>query len=351
MNPPKRWWTNEEVTENPNKYPQVNPEGTGFVFSDGSGEGGSPGGENNQVQFNDGGNFGGLPYGTSGQVLTSGGDGNAPSWEDAAGGSSLFPVTGTGTATGNVIGDLDGNTLSVQQGGNDFLLIDPTANGESAILRAFNATDGGNAGRINGATTDEGAEFNMVASFNGVTEVARIDAEANASGALLFYSADTHTFTGNFKSGSANAWDLDGNTLSVQHGGLNFLFIDPTVNDESAALAAYNTTGFGNYARIQNLANDVRTQFTIDGNFNDGTKVSSIVGFADATTSTITYSADTHTFNGDNYLHRSGTAMADGAAAEAGTLLNAPVAGNPLKWLTIDDNGTTLYVPAWGAPE
>lgn len=40
-------------------------------------------------------------------------------------------------------------------------------------------------------------------------------------------------------------------------------------------------------------------------------------------------------------------ALADGAGAAAGTLLNAPVAGNPTKWLAIDDNGTTRHVPAW----
>lgn len=37
----------------------------------------------------------------------------------------------------------------------------------------------------------------------------------------------------------------------------------------------------------------------------------------------------------------------NGAGALAGTLLNSPVAGNPTKWLPIDDNGTTRYIPAW----
>lgn len=46
-------------------------------------------------------------------------------------------------------------------------------------------------------------------------------------------------------------------------------------------------------------------------------------------------------------LARSSVALTDGAAAAAGTLLNAPVAGNPTKWVPIDDNGTTRYVPAW----
>lgn len=37
----------------------------------------------------------------------------------------------------------------------------------------------------------------------------------------------------------------------------------------------------------------------------------------------------------------------NGAAAAIGTLANAPVAGNPTKWIPIIDSGTTRYVPSW----
>ena len=43
----------------------------------------------------------------------------------------------------------------------------------------------------------------------------------------------------------------------------------------------------------------------------------------------------------------SSVGMNDGAAAAAGTLLNAPAAGNPTKWIPFNDNGTTRYIPAW----
>jgi hypothetical protein len=39
--------------------------------------------------------------------------------------------------------------------------------------------------------------------------------------------------------------------------------------------------------------------------------------------------------------------LPNGAGAATGTLTNAPVAGNPTKWITINDNGTTRYIPAW----
>lgn len=46
-------------------------------------------------------------------------------------------------------------------------------------------------------------------------------------------------------------------------------------------------------------------------------------------------------------LIKSNTTLTNGAAAAAGTLLNAPSAGNPTKWIPINDNGTTRYIPAW----
>lgn len=46
-------------------------------------------------------------------------------------------------------------------------------------------------------------------------------------------------------------------------------------------------------------------------------------------------------------LLMSSVTLANGAAAGAGTLTNAPTAGNPTKWVPINDNGTTRYIPAW----
>jgi hypothetical protein len=43
----------------------------------------------------------------------------------------------------------------------------------------------------------------------------------------------------------------------------------------------------------------------------------------------------------------SGASFDNGAGAALGTLANAPAAGDPTKWIPIDDNGTTRYIPAW----
>lgn len=40
-------------------------------------------------------------------------------------------------------------------------------------------------------------------------------------------------------------------------------------------------------------------------------------------------------------------AITSGAGSGAGTLTNAPAAGNPTAWIPISDNGTTRYIPAW----
>lgn len=47
------------------------------------------------------------------------------------------------------------------------------------------------------------------------------------------------------------------------------------------------------------------------------------------------------------FMHITSASLANGAAAAAGTLSNAPAAGNPTKWIPINDNGTTRHIPAW----
>lgn len=51
--------------------------------------------------------------------------------------------------------------------------------------------------------------------------------------------------------------------------------------------------------------------------------------------------------HGSSTLIRTTTTLTDNAAAALGTLSNAPAAGNPTKWVQINDNGTTRFIPAW----
>lgn len=51
--------------------------------------------------------------------------------------------------------------------------------------------------------------------------------------------------------------------------------------------------------------------------------------------------------NNTGRLIDSSVSLTNGAGANAGTLTNSPVTGDPTKWVPIDDNGTTRYIPAW----
>lgn len=46
-------------------------------------------------------------------------------------------------------------------------------------------------------------------------------------------------------------------------------------------------------------------------------------------------------------LLRSLVSLNNGVGANTATLTNAPASGNPTKWIPVNDNGTTRYIPAW----
>ena len=66
-------------------------------------------------------------------------------------------------------------------------------------------------------------------------------------------------------------------------------------------------------------------------------------GITIATTAAITADLTNNTGN----LIDSSVGLTNGAGANTATLTNSPVTGNPTKWIPIDDNGTTRYIPAW----
>lgn len=47
------------------------------------------------------------------------------------------------------------------------------------------------------------------------------------------------------------------------------------------------------------------------------------------------------------FIARSGVTITGGATGNVPTLTAGPVTGNPTKWMPIDDNGTTRYMPTW----
>jgi hypothetical protein len=51
--------------------------------------------------------------------------------------------------------------------------------------------------------------------------------------------------------------------------------------------------------------------------------------------------------NNSGEIGQSSATQTDGAGVNVGTLTNAPIAGNPTKWLTYIDNGVPRQIPAW----
>lgn len=77
-----------------------------------------------------------------------------------------------------------------------------------------------------------------------------------------------------------------------------------------------------------------------------GTNISVSNGAGSVTIATTSSITATLTDNSTDLIKSSST-LTNGAGAAIGTLTNAPAAGDPTKWVAIDDNGTTRYIPAW----
>lgn len=58
-------------------------------------------------------------------------------------------------------------------------------------------------------------------------------------------------------------------------------------------------------------------------------------------------STQTITAPGGASLIATTAALTNNAAAQAATIANSPTAGNPTKWVAINDAGTTRYLPLW----
>ena len=50
---------------------------------------------------------------------------------------------------------------------------------------------------------------------------------------------------------------------------------------------------------------------------------------------------------GGSYLLSTTSGLTNGSGGFSGTLTNAPDQGNPSKWIAINDNGTSRYIPTW----
>lgn len=144
-----------------------------------------------------------------------------------------------------------------------------------------------------------------------------------------------------------------------QRWGAKYLDID--ITNQLYQIGDIDFVGDGNYLSINNLVSLSelkglgKTGMSLDF-ANDVYQIGEIGGLGNGTAVTIDDIAKDVTITANDGLRITTTsgvmlilanALANGAGAAAGTLLNAPAAGNPTKWIPIDDGGTTRHIPAW----
>lgn len=112
------------------------------------------------------------------------------------GGDTLFALTGTNTATGGVVGDLDGNFLTVESDGHTYFSISPEDGNEGVGLGARNTTGDGNIASLAANVTDTTTQVIVNADFNDGVNLSTITAYADASSASIDYASGSHNFSG-----------------------------------------------------------------------------------------------------------------------------------------------------------
>jgi len=164
---------------------------------------------------------------------------------------------------------------------------------------------------------------------NGSVAGTPLELNSAAAGDVLAVSGG-----GNFRvggsTGSGEKLQVVGSTGGVSSSGAKWMFVYKTSGLSNNSGLWQDSSGNTELA-LRDASGSVGVSLKSSGN-------SSLPGNLDIS-GALTVSSST--------LIRSTTTLSNGAGAAAGTLANAPVAGNPTKWIPINDNGTIRYIPAW----
>jgi len=163
----------------------------------------------------------------------------------------------------------------------------------------------------------------------------------NVSGLGTLGATDI-TASGFVQAAAASGFKLGSNLFASVSGGYTLI----KASDGNQALS-FGTTAGDPSAYFDNNSSVFRDRsaFATFGTINSNGLTLNSGGLSVGTTQTP--SAGQIYINNATNLIRTKTSFTNNAAAATGTLTNAPAAGNPTKWIAIDDNGTTRYIPAW----
>ena len=180
----------------------------------------------------------------------------------------------------------------------------------TALSVTNNATIGGTLG-VTGAITGGGASL-FAGSGVGVNLIIR----------------DTDTYSANVSGGTIF---FQGKASGGTNSNLGFIAAHPNGVDQGyLSLVSRVAGGNAEGLRIGNGAANVVTA----------------LGAFTANAGLTVASGQTLTLGGGTLL-ATNAALTNGAAAQTATMTNGPTAGNPTKWVPVNDNGTTRYVPMW----
>jgi hypothetical protein len=153
-------------------------------------------------------------------------------------------------------------------------------------MTALNPTDGTNVSQVDILSTDVIAQWKIYSNFNNVTKTTEIIGLADASNSIITHTADAHRFN-----------IVSGGGFVVNDGSADLINIDGSGG--GSTIQSANTTGGGNLSKHHAGTSSSDAQFVSEANFNDGAKVANITGYADVSTATLTYTADSHNFAGN----------------------------------------------------
>lgn len=242
-----------------------------------------------------------------------------------------------GTSAGDLI-------LTRQQAGTLGLYTGTTSSGPTGLW-AYNSV-------VSGTNYERGV-FDWVTAANVLTIGTQKGGGGGSTRPIEFISGGTNVL--DFGVTSANEWTIGGT------GGYSLIYCQywvgkgPTTTAPSFSFKI-NTDGGGTGRVFIGLdTSDVpfvgfngTTAAGQPGDAIINRQSSGVLGIGTSTTNTGGSIKLTDLFtNNATFLIRTGTTLSNGAAANTGTLTNAPAAGNPTKWISIDDNGTTRKIPAW----
>lgn len=144
----------------------------------------------------------------------------------------------------------------------------------------------------------------------------------------------------------ANASNVTVTPAIVANGGVQVSGGPLTMSGQNIIPTSDNTCSVGTsgarFADVRSVLATINT-LTVSGAATVGTTL----GVTGAVTLGSTLTVGGALTIGSATLITTTVAFTNGSGGVVGTLGNAPISGNPTKWIPIVDNGTTRYIPAW----